>query len=219
MPKLEGVQVVEQIRERFPDAAIVILTTYDTDNDIERALRAGAKAYLVKDVSPQDLVACVRAVHAGRTWVSPKVAAKLVAHVIDDDTRGKPIAEILRPDLEHDYFVLKPKHSGFYSTTLDILLQYLGARTLILTGLTADICVLFTANDAYMRDFHLLIPSDCVASLDPAENGHALEHMRRVLKADIRPSTGIDVRRFSSDKSVDREPRESLPSQRGFRGR
>ena len=81
MPKLEGVQVVEQIREQFPDAAIVILTTYDTDNDIERALRAGAKAYLVKDVSPQDLVACVRAVHAGRTWVSPKVAAKLVARV------------------------------------------------------------------------------------------------------------------------------------------
>jgi len=81
MPKLEGVQVVEQIRERFPDAAIVILTTYDTDNDIERALRAGAKAFLVKDVSPQDLVACVRAVYAGQTWVSPKVAAKLVAHV------------------------------------------------------------------------------------------------------------------------------------------
>jgi two-component system NarL family response regulator len=81
MPKLEGVQVVEQIRARFPDAAIVILTTYDTDNDIERALRAGAKAYLVKDVSPQELVACVRAVHAGRTWVSPNVAAKLVAHV------------------------------------------------------------------------------------------------------------------------------------------
>jgi DNA-binding NarL/FixJ family response regulator len=81
MPKLEGVQVVEQIRARFPDAAIVILTTYDTDNDIEHALRAGAKAFLVKDVSPQDLVACVRAVHAGRTWVSQRVAAKLVAHV------------------------------------------------------------------------------------------------------------------------------------------
>lgn len=81
MPKLEGVQVVEKIRERFPSAAIVILTTYDTDNDIERALRAGAKAYLVKDVSPQDLIACIRAVHAGRTWVSPNVAAKLVAHV------------------------------------------------------------------------------------------------------------------------------------------
>jgi DNA-binding NarL/FixJ family response regulator len=81
MPKLEGVQVVEQIRACFPNAAIVILTTYDTDNDIERALRAGAKAYLVKDVSPRDLVACIRAVYAGRTWVSPNVAAKLMAHV------------------------------------------------------------------------------------------------------------------------------------------
>jgi two-component system NarL family response regulator len=81
MPRMEGVQVVEQIREQFPNAVIVILTTYDTDTDIERALRAGAKAYLVKDVSPQELIACVRAVHAGRTWVSAKVAAKLVAHV------------------------------------------------------------------------------------------------------------------------------------------
>jgi two-component system NarL family response regulator len=81
MPKLEGVQVVEQIRSTCPEAAIIILTTYDTDNDIEMALRAGAKAYLVKDVSPQDLIACVRAVHAGRTWVSPTIAAKLVAHV------------------------------------------------------------------------------------------------------------------------------------------
>jgi DNA-binding NarL/FixJ family response regulator len=81
MPKLEGVQVVEQIRERFPDATIVVLTTYDTDTDVERALRAGAKAYLVKDVSPQELVACIRAVHAGRTWVSPGIAAKLVAGV------------------------------------------------------------------------------------------------------------------------------------------
>jgi len=52
MPKVEGVQVVEKIRDRFPDAAIVILTTYDTDNDSERALRAGGKAFLIKDVSP-----------------------------------------------------------------------------------------------------------------------------------------------------------------------
>ncbi len=88
--------------------------------------------------------------------------------------------------------MLKPKHSGFFSTTLDILLDYLQVKTLILTGLTGDICVLFTANDAYMRDFHLVIPEDCVASTDPEENRHALEHMRRVLKADTRPSAEID---------------------------
>ena len=92
MPKLEGVEVVEEIRRRFPDALIVMLTTYDTDNDIERALRAGAKAYLVKDVSPQDLVACVRAVHAGRTWVSQNVAAKLLAHVRNVRLTGRELA-------------------------------------------------------------------------------------------------------------------------------
>jgi two-component system NarL family response regulator len=92
MPKLEGVQVVEQVLKRFPDAAIVILTTYETDNDIERALRAGAKAYLVKDVSPRDLVACVRAVYAGRTWVSPKVAAKLMAHVTNVSLTQRELA-------------------------------------------------------------------------------------------------------------------------------
>jgi nicotinamidase-related amidase len=118
---------------------------------------------------------------------------KLVAHCCEAASRGRPIAELLAPDEADDYFVLKPKHSGFFSTTLDTLLQYLGARTLILTGFTADICVLFTGNDAYMRDFHLFIPGDCVASLDPRENAHALEHMRRVLKADVRPSAELDL--------------------------
>jgi two-component system NarL family response regulator len=77
MPGMEGVEVVEKVCAAAPNAAIVILTTYDTDDDIERALRAGAKAYLLKDVSPADLVACVRAVHEGRRWISPSIASKL----------------------------------------------------------------------------------------------------------------------------------------------
>jgi len=117
---------------------------------------------------------------------------KLVDHCLEEGVRGRAVAELLRP-AEDDYFVLKPKHSGFFSTTLDTLLEYLGARTLILTGLTADICVLFTANDAYMRDFHLFVPGDCVASQDAGENAHVLEHMRRVLKAEVRPSGEIDL--------------------------
>ena len=78
MPALDGVQVVEQIRGEFPNAVLVGLTTFDTDDDIYRALVAGAKAYLLKDVSPSDLVACVRTVHQGGTWVSPAVASRLV---------------------------------------------------------------------------------------------------------------------------------------------
>ena len=81
MPALDGVQVVEQIRREHPDAVLVVLTTFDTDDDVERALMAGAKAYLLKDVLPADLVACVRTVHQGGTWVSPTVASKLVARM------------------------------------------------------------------------------------------------------------------------------------------
>ena len=81
MPALDGAQVVEQIRREHPDAVLVVLTTFDADDDVERALMAGAKAYLLKDVSPADLVACVRTVHRGGTWVSPAVASKLVARM------------------------------------------------------------------------------------------------------------------------------------------
>lgn len=81
MPGLDGVGVVTAVRARYPDARLVILTTYDADDDIERALRAGAKAYLLKDVDPQELVACVRAVDQGRAWASPAVAAKLAARL------------------------------------------------------------------------------------------------------------------------------------------
>ena len=119
----------------------------------------------------------------------------LLEHVLDDDVRGRPIAELLAPD-EKDYFVLKPKHSGFHSTSLDVLLAHLGAGTLILTGIAGDFCVLFTAHDAYMRDFRLLVPRDCVASETEADNRHALEHMAKACKADIGPSAGIDFARL-----------------------
>jgi DNA-binding NarL/FixJ family response regulator len=81
MPALDGVHVVEQILGEFPDSALVVLTTFDTEEDVDRALAAGAKAYLLKDVSPSDLVECVRTVHNGGTWVSPAVATKLIARM------------------------------------------------------------------------------------------------------------------------------------------
>jgi nicotinamidase-related amidase len=115
-----------------------------------------------------------------------------VRHCLEDETCGEPLVRLLAPD-EDDYFVLKPKHSGFFSTTLDILLDYLAVKTLILTGLTGDNCVLFTAHDAYLRDFHLIVPSDCVTSIDPAENSHALRQMQRLLKADIRASPKLNL--------------------------
>ena len=116
---------------------------------------------------------------------------RTVSHCLREDSRGRELVEILRPD-DDDYFVLKPKHSGFFSTTLETLLHYVGAKRLILTGIAGNFCVLFTANDAYMRDFHLLIPEDCCVSNTAHENGEALALMRKFLKADTRPSQEIE---------------------------
>ena len=86
-----------------------------------------------------------------------------LAHCLREGVRGRPIAAILKPD-EDDYFVLKPKHSGFQ----------------------------FTAHDAYMRDYHLVVPGDCIASQTEADDAYALAHMAKVTKADTRPSSEVD---------------------------
>ena len=121
-----------------------------------------------------------------------------VEHCLKDGVRGKPVVELLQPQ-ETDYFVLKPKHSGFFSTTLDTLLDYLGVKSVVLTGMAANICVLFTANDAYMRDFHLFVPSDCVASNTKEDSDYALKQMREVLKADTRLSTELSFPDLGQD--------------------
>jgi nicotinamidase-related amidase len=107
--------------------------------------------------------------------------------------RGPDIVKLLKPE-KGDYFVLKPKHSGFFSTSLETLLRYLQTQTLILTGIAGNFCVLFTANDAYMRDFNLFVPSDCTVSNTKAENDAALQLMRKFLKADTRSASLICFR-------------------------
>ncbi len=181
-----------------PDKAVAALLLIDVINDLEfpegaqlqrsaepmadriatlkaRARKAGVPAIYVND-------------NFGR-WRSDFQAQ--VDHCLKPGVRGRILADRLRPE-EDDYFVLKPKHSGFYSTTLDILLDYLRVETVIITGVAANICVLFTANDAYMRDLRLVVPEDCVASNTEEDNRYALEQMRKVLKADTRPSHALD---------------------------
>jgi DNA-binding NarL/FixJ family response regulator len=81
MPVMEGVEVVRHLRDRDPAARVIVLTTYDTDDEISRALKAGAKAYVLKDISADDLVACIRDVLAGKTYIAPAAAAKLAEGV------------------------------------------------------------------------------------------------------------------------------------------
>jgi nicotinamidase-related amidase len=115
-------------------------------------------------------------------------------HFMKPEAKGREVVEKLRPEKD-DYYVLKPHRSAFYSTTLELLLRDLKAKTLIITGVTSDICVLFTANDAYMRGFDLYVPSDCVAAVKPAYEKQAMEFIKRVLKADTRKSAEISFRR------------------------
>jgi nicotinamidase-related amidase len=115
----------------------------------------------------------------------------LVARFGAAGARGRDVVRMLEPDFERDHFILKPMHSGFFRTPLEVLLQRLGARTLVLTGIAAESCVLFTANDAYMRGFALVVPADCAASQSADDHRYALRHMQRVLKADVRPASEL----------------------------
>jgi nicotinamidase-related amidase len=177
-----------------PDKAETALLLIDVINDIEfdggeklltHALpMAAALAKLKQRAKAAGIPAIYVNDNFGR-WRSD--FQKLVRHCLNQNVRGRPVVAHLTPE-EDDYFVLKPKHSAFFQTNLEILLGYLGATTLILTGMAGDICVLFSANDAYMRDFQIAIPSDCVASEDAESNRQVLMLMERVLKANIAPS-------------------------------
>ena len=120
---------------------------------------------------------------------------EVVDHCLRDNVRGRPLAELLAPERE-DYFVLKPKHSAFYSTTLSLVLEYLKVRRLVLTGFAGDACVLISAVDAYMRDFEIFVPRDCHRVRSPVENRRALAYMARVLHADTTSSGRLDVRKL-----------------------
>ena len=180
-----------------PDKSEVVLLLIDAINDLEfpggeelfrSALPAAENIARLKERARQAKVPVIYANDNFGRWRSD--FNKIVEHCLRDHVRGEPIAELLKPE-DQDYFVLKPKHSGFFSTTLDLLLEYLGARTLILTGFACNNCVLFTANDAYMRDYRLLIPADCTASINQRDTDNALRQMQEVLKADISCSTEI----------------------------
>ncbi|MDT7604526.1 MAG: hypothetical protein QOF61_2523 [Acidobacteriota bacterium] len=211
----------EDLHGNVPDTAAVALLLIDVINDLEfeggenllrHALPAAKRLAELKRRAREAGVPVIYVNDNFGRWQSD--FKKLLEHCLEEGVRGRPLAELLPPDEEADYFVLKPKHSGFFSTTLDILLDYLQVKTLVVTGLTGDICVLFTASDAYMRDFNLLIPKDCVASQNARENEHALEHMRRVLKADTRESVEIDFAELQREAQA--QPAKPNPQSQQF---
>jgi nicotinamidase-related amidase len=203
----------KDLHGNVPDSAGAALLLIDVVNDfefedgdklIELAMPVGKQIANLKKLAKEAGIPAIYVNDNFGKWQSD--LNKIVSHCLEDGVRGEPFVKLVLPD-EDDYFVLKPKHSGFYSTGLDLLLEHLGAHNLILAGIAGNNCVLFTANDAYMRDFKLFVPADCSVSIEPEDNDYALQQMQKVLKADIRDSTELDLADLNS---TPREKAESV---------
>jgi nicotinamidase-related amidase len=113
---------------------------------------------------------------------------------------GRAMVKQLAPE-DGDYIVLKPKHSAFYATPLEVLLEYIGADTVIVGGITTNACVMITASDLYIRDFRVLVPSDCVAALTYGEQRDALRLMKTNYGAKTTASKKLDLRKLKKKYS------------------
>lgn len=116
--------------------------------------------------------------------------ARIVSHARRG--HGKSIIERIAPR-RNDYFIVKPQFSGFYATNLPVLLPKLGVTRVVLTGIAADICVLFTAADAHMRAYGLWVPADAVVSTKPAHTRRALEIMKKSMTAETKSTEKLGL--------------------------
>lgn len=204
----------EDLHGNVPDAAGAALLLIDVINDfefeggdalLELALPVGNCIASLKKLSKQAGIPAIYVNDNFGKWRSD--LNKIVSHCLDDGVRGEPFVRLVLPE-DDDYFVLKPKHSGFHCTSLELLLEHLGARSLLIAGIAGNNCVLFTANDAYMRDFKLFVPADCSVSIEAEDNNNAFRQMQKVLKADITPSAKLNLARLNLP------PREKAESAR-----
>lgn len=115
----------------------------------------------------------------------------LVEDCLAGGRQAAQFVELVKPSKD-DYHILKPSYSGFFATPLQLLLEDFQVDTLIITGIAGDMCVHFTANDAFMRGFKLLVPEDCIASETFEANQLALRQMKEILGADVRCGEEIE---------------------------
>jgi nicotinamidase-related amidase len=124
-------------------------------------------------------------------------------NVREKSKKGRRIIDLIEPEPD-DMFVLKPQRSGFYATPLGVLLLSMGTSRVIIAGVTTDICVLFTAHDAYMRGFSVCVPADASAAVKPAHHRRALKFLERIADADIGESSKV---KFNGYKPSEKEKR------------
>jgi len=189
-----------------PDHSRVAVLLIDVINDMEfpggKALAARARSIIPKLAGLRQRArrAKVPVIYAndnfGR-WRSDFSAQ--VQHCLRDGVRGRELAEALKPAPD-DYFVLKPKHSAFYQTCLELLLEHLGATTLILGGVTTDSCVAFTASDAYLRGYALRVLRDGCTAIDARHHRAALTHLQHALHAEVVATDRVSLRGASATR-------------------
>jgi nicotinamidase-related amidase len=188
-----------------PDDSPLALILIDVINDLEfpegpRTLASAlAMAEQLAQLAGRARACGVPVIYVNDNWDRWRSDFRAqVEHCLRDHVRGQPLVELLQPQPQ-DYYVLKPKPSGFYGTPLGLLLDHIHARTLICTGLTADICVLLTASDAAQRGFRVIVPRDCVASHSAEQTALALELMKAALQAETCPAADLDLRKLRAE--------------------
>jgi len=162
----------------FPDADALVRAAHEVAPAIarlkRRCLAAGVPAIYANDNSGQ--------------WRSD--FKFLVRSSLESGGLGAEITRQLEPGPD-DFFVLKPKHSAFFATPLEILLDHLGTRRLVIAGVAADQCVLNTAADARMRDFEVVVPADGIAALSPARKRRAVDQLRDALDIKVPAASAL----------------------------
>jgi nicotinamidase-related amidase len=124
-------------------------------------------------------------------------AGRLLAYCLRSDCAGKPFVEAIQPD-DKDYCVLKPMHSAFFQTPLELLLQHLGVSTIILAGIATNSCILCTAHDAKMRDFKVTVVSDCCVARSRREHNEAIKNIREMAGARVVTLASLHLKKNKS---------------------
>jgi nicotinamidase-related amidase len=189
----------DDLHGNAPDRSEAVLLLVDVINDLnfpqnEKLVRASKRlASCIAKLKERCKQAGIPTIYVNDNfgkWRSD--FSEVVHHCLCPDAPGRSMVEALLPE-KQDYVVLKPKHSAFYATPLDTLLEYIGAKTVILAGITTNACVMITAGDVHVRDLGLFVPSDCVAALTGEDQIKALEFMERNFDADTTPAEQLDL--------------------------
>jgi nicotinamidase-related amidase len=161
----------------FPEASLLA----------PRAIRAARWTAALKRKARAARIPCIYVNDNFGAWTSS--FEQIIAEVEAANEAARKIVGYLRPE-PGDMLILKPRHSAFYGTALEFLLEELAVKRLVVTGVAADNCVFASAQDAYVRKFEVWVPANCVAAPRPAHEAQALAHMRRTLKARVARYSG-----------------------------